>query len=187
MEIPLPHRAWWVTLKPKCDYDNNPLGKGKEFDKYNLNWDEEPFPELYVSPSFSREKLKRDPCVIHLKTVWYFTIDLLTRPDDEIDQLYTCLRGKMVGYNLWAAQVYTTRRAALADLAKCDRGVGLVFQAAKIRTGPIGALAKAVLAGDMSALPPLADALMEADHPLGEQVKELIEPPKKKGRSRKKK
>jgi hypothetical protein len=58
-----------------------------------------------------------------------------------------------------AARVYKTRHQALVDLAKCDRGVGLVFQAAKIRTGPISALAKAVLAGDMSALPPLADAL----------------------------
>jgi hypothetical protein len=38
----------------------------------------------------------------------------------------------------------------------------------------------------MEALPVLADALAEADHPLAEQIRELSAPPKKKGRSRKK-
>jgi hypothetical protein len=75
----------------------------------------------------------------------------------------------------------------LADLAKCDQGVGWMWQVAKIRTGPAGELAREVLAGEMKALPALAKALSAAKHPLAKQIKELSAPPKKKGRSRKKK
>lgn len=189
MEIPLPKRAWWVTFTRKCNYDNSPLGK--DFDKYNLNLNEEQFPEVYVSPSFSRRKLKNDSRVLRLETVWYFTEYQITRPNDEVvpieEFFYELLGGQLVSNCFGAARVYTTRRAALANLAKCDLGVESVYQAAKIRTGPIGALAKAVLAGDMSALPPLADALMEADHPLAEKIRELALPREKKKRSRKKK
>jgi hypothetical protein len=190
MAIPLPTPAWRVELTPECNFYNSPLGD--EFNKYNLGLNEEEFPELYVSRSFDGEKLKNDPRVVRMEAVWVICPYDFTRPHEEIDGLGLDdyfgkrLGGEWVGNCLGQARVYRTRKEALSDLAKCDRGVELVFQAAMIRTGPVGALARAVLAGDMSVLPPLADALAEAGHPLAEQVKELAVPPKK-GRSRKKK
>ena len=61
-----------------------------------------------------------------------------------------------------------------------------VRTASRVKGGPIGPLAKAVLGGDTTALMPLADALIEAEHPLAQNVFELIAP-KKKGRAKSKK
>lgn len=190
MEIPLPQAAWWVALTPECNYDNSPLGK--DFNKYNLGIIEEEFPELYVSGSFDGKKLKSDPRVVRAEAVWVLCPFDFTRPHEEIDGLGVDdyfgqrLGGKWVGNCLGQARVYAKRAEALADLARCDQGVGWVWQAAKVRKGPAGKLARAVLAGDMQALLPLADALTEAGHPLAERVRELCAPPKKKGRSRRK-
>jgi hypothetical protein len=71
-------------------------------------------------------RLKRDPRVVRLETVWYFTEYQITRPDDEVVSIeeffYEFLGGKLVSNCFGAARVYTTRRAALANLAKCDLG-----------------------------------------------------------------
>ena len=191
MAIPLPTPAWWVELTPECDYYNSPLGT--EFNKYNLGLNEEEFPELFVSAAFDGKKLKKDPRVVRMEAIWYICPFDFTRPHQEIDGVEADdyfgkrLGGKWVGNCFGQARIYETRKEALADLAKCDQGVGWVWQVAKIRKGSAGKLARAVLAGDMDSLPALAKALSTAKHPLAEQVKELSASPKKKGRARKKK
>jgi hypothetical protein len=126
-----------------------------------------------------------------MEAVWVICPYQFTRPHEEIEGLEIhsyfgkCLGGKWVGNCFGQARVYQTRKEALADLAKCDQGVGWVWQAAKIRKGTAGKLARAVLAGEMESLPALADALSAAKHPLAEQVRELTAPPRKKGRKKK--
>jgi hypothetical protein len=189
MAIPLPDPAWWVTLTPECDYYNSPLGD--EFDRYNLGIHEAEFPELYIDGAFDGKRLKKDPRVVRMEAVWVICPYQFTRPHEEIDGLEIhsyfgkSLGGKWVGNCFGQARVYQTRKEALADLAKCDQGVGWVWQAAKIRKGTAGKLARAVLAGEMESLPALADALSAAKHPLAEQVRELAAPPRKKGRKKK--
>jgi hypothetical protein len=186
---PLPDPAWWVTLTPECDYYNSPLGD--EFGKYNMGIHEAEFPELYIDGSFDGKKLKQDPRVVRMEAVWVICPYQFTRPHEEIEGLEIPsyfgkhLGGKWVGNCLGQARVYQTRKAALADLAKCDQGVGWVWPAAKVRKGTAGKLARAVLAGDLESLPALADASLEAKHPVAERVREFTAPPKKKGRKKK--
>ena len=85
------------------------------------------------------------------------------------------------GYDVITA---SSGRKALADLAKCDKGVGWVVAASKVRKGPARKLAREVLAGEMGSLAALAEALSDASHPLAERIKELTTPPRKKGRKK---
>jgi hypothetical protein len=136
MSIPLPEAAWWVRMTPECDFSNSPLGK--DFNKYNLGIHEE-FPELYVDGSFDGKKLKADPRVLEVEAVWYITPFQFTRPHAEVDGLEIhSYFGKCLGNCLGQARVYTTRSEALADLATCDRGVGWVVAASKVRKGSAG-------------------------------------------------
>jgi hypothetical protein len=189
MSIPLPDAAWWVRLTPECDYYNSPLGS--EFNKYDLGLTEEPFPELYVKREFPEAKLKGDPRVVEYKAVWYLCPFDFTRPAEEIDGLeardyfFERLKGRFVSSCLGRARVYLRRAEALADLAKCDLGVGYVWKVARSRKGESKKLAAAVLEGDLGVLPVLADSLEEEGHALAEKVRELCAPEKRKARKKK--
>jgi hypothetical protein len=190
MSIPLPIPAWWVMLTHECNYDNSPLGE--DFEKYDLGLNEEEFPELYVKREFPEARLKGDPRVVEHKAVWYICPFHFTRRAEKIDGVdagdyfHERLGGEWVGNCGGEARVYTKRSEALADLAKCDLGVGLVWKVARARAGEAKKLAAAVLEGDLGVLPVLADKLEEEGHELAAQVRELCEPLKKKGRVKKK-
>src|SRR5262245_45018346 len=153
MSIPLPDPAWWVTLTPECDYYNSPLGT--DFDKYHLGLEEETFPELYVDGKFDRARLDGDPRVVDFKALWYICPFAFTRPAEEIegmpadDYFYDRLGGTLVSNCFGKARVYPRRSEALADLAKCDLGVGHVWRVARSRKGSARKLAAAVLQGDL--------------------------------------
>src|SRR5262245_29247507 len=190
MSIPLPTPAWWVMLTPECNYDNSPFGK--EYEKYCLGLNEEEIPEVYVKREFPEARLKGDPRVVEYKDVWYICPYHLTRQPEEIDGLSPTeffrerLGGEWVGNCGGESRVYPRRSEALADLARCDLGVGLVWKVARARTGEGKKLAAAVLEGDLGVLPVLADKLEEEGHQLAGQVRELCAPLKKKGRAKKK-
>jgi hypothetical protein len=190
MSIPFPLPAWWITLTPECDYENSPLGS--DFDKYDLGLNEEPFPELYVKREFPQARLDGDPRVVDFKAVWYICPFDFTRPAQEVEGLwlddYFCeyLGGRLVSNCFGKARVYPRRDEALADLAKCDLGVDYVWQVARSDKGEARKLALAVLEGDLELLPVLADALEEDGHALAQKVRELCQPPKKRGTRKKK-
>jgi WD40 repeat protein len=183
MSIPLPISAWWVLPTPECDYHNSPLGA--DFDKYDLGLNEEPFPELYVRGDFPRARLEGDTRVVDFKAVWYFCPFHFTRPAEEIeghgadDYFHERLAGRIVSNCLGTARVYHHRDEALADLARCDLGVGHIWQVACSRGSEASKVARVVLKGDLKALPVLADALEEEGHSLAEKVRELCPAPKK--------
>jgi hypothetical protein len=190
MVIPLPIPGWSVLLTSECDYDNNPLGD--DLGRYTLGLQEEDFPELLLKKEFEPSSIRKDARVVEVRPIWYICPYNFTRPASEIDGVFAedyfdeHLKGHYVSNCFGRARVYTRRSEALADLARCDLGVGHVWRIARARTGAGKKLAQAVLAGDMGSLPILADALEEEGHPLATQVRELCSPPGKKRRSKKK-
>jgi hypothetical protein len=173
MKIPLLQPAWHVMLTEECDFYNNPFGEKCEQVILGLN--EEEFPEVFIDASFDGKRLRKDPRVVSCEKIWVICPFDFVRPREEIDGIDASeyfsdhLGGTWVGNRFGEARYYKKRSEALTDLAKCDESVEGVCKAVKVRGGVIGPLAKSVLSGDMQALGPPTNAMIEASPPFAEK------------------
>jgi HAD superfamily hydrolase (TIGR01662 family) len=171
MPLFLPHSGWHVKFKTRYEYPEegeSPLGK--DWDRYSLRLTEETYPdEMVLAKEYDVRALLDHPEVLTIGAVWYYTtMDPVRWPRQPAGREIDACMGRSV--------LYPERDQALRDLAENDEPVRLLW--GLWESGPPAArrLVRAVLDGDLSSLPVLADALEDAGHKDAGAVRRLSAP-----------
>jgi HAD superfamily hydrolase (TIGR01662 family) len=167
MALFLPHNGWHILFAPGVDPldepETNPLGA--DYQRYEWGLTEEPH-ELVLMREYDPGPLKGDRRVRSVREVWFYTtLDRVTLPEAP--------KGRTVSNCGGTAVLYDSRDEALADLATVYEPVRLLLGLGEFGSAKVRPLARAVLDGDVAALPVLADALEEDGHPQAPAVRQL--------------
>jgi HAD superfamily hydrolase (TIGR01662 family) len=162
MRLFLPWKGWHVRFQQELQEYPDLLD---ELEPVNNNLMDEPFEEAVLQVTYDIGRLLGRPEVCWIKEAWFWTnYDGIEFPEEEVrDHLCDTCMGQSL--------LYHDYDQILEALAKVHDPVRWLLEVS--RSGPSAArsLARAVLEGDRSGLPVLADALEEAGHALAAQVR----------------
>lgn len=164
MSLFLPRRGWLVECTTDCDPEDHPLGAA--YHRHNLSLIEDGYPEVTLAGEFDPAELAGNPLVRSVREMWYFTDYDASLPDNAAGRRLTPCGIKAI--------MNFDRDAALADLALDeDNPVRVLWGLWQSGPAAVRPLARAVLDGDLTALPGLAAALEGTGHPDAAAVRRL--------------
>jgi WD40 repeat protein len=173
MSLDLPPECWLVTFVPDIQA-RAPVGFPSFVEKDILAegmFDGAQGVVLTRKPS---GELLRDDRIANVRPAWYLT-NRLDIDGDRLERLSRAgkLSGQPVYHHHFKLRLYFDREQALADMARLNEPLGLIWGLLRNSESVVQRLARAVLDGDFATLAILADALEERGDPRADEVRRL--------------